>query len=142
MAIINWNDSYSVGVEVLDEQHKQLVKMINSMHGKYDQGVMFDVIMQMFNYAAEHFKTEETLLRKRSFNGLERQVREHKMFMRKASDFAGKNLADPAIHAQVVTFLSEWLVHHILHEDMQYREILSLYEDDDGSIAYSPMQKL
>ncbi len=133
MAVIKWTDSYSVGVTVLDEQHKTLVIMINSMHGAYDQGVMFDVIMKMFNYAAEHFELEESLLRKRSFSGLANQVREHKMFMRKASEFAGKDLSDIATHTKVVTFLSEWLVHHILHEDMQYREILALYEDYDTS---------
>jgi hemerythrin len=128
MSVIKWVDSYSVGVPVLDEQHKNLVSMINSMHGTYDQGVMFDVIMKMFNYAAEHFQFEESLLRKRSFSGLANQIREHKMFMRKASEFAGKDLSDPVTHTKVVTFLSEWLVHHILHEDMQYREILALYE--------------
>lgn len=129
MSIVKWTDSYSVGVRVLDEQHQHLMAMINSLHGKYEQGVMFDVVMQMFSYAAEHFETEEALLRKRSFTGLDRQIREHKMFMRKATEFAGKDLSDPVTHTQVVTFLSEWLVHHILHEDMQYREILALYED-------------
>jgi len=128
MIEIKWTDSYSVGVPLMDEQHKQLVKMVNSMQGKYDQGVMFDVIMQMFSYAAEHFHTEETLLRKRSFSGLNRQIQEHKLFSRKASEFSGKDLSDPVTHNQVVTFLAEWLVHHILHEDMQYRELLALYE--------------
>jgi hemerythrin len=129
MAEIKWTDSYSVGVPLLDEQHKHLVKMVNSLHGKHDQGVMFDVIMQMFSYAAEHFHTEEAILRKRSFNGLDRQILEHKMFLRKASEFSGKDLSDPLTRTQMTTFLAEWLVHHILHEDMQYSEILALYEN-------------
>jgi hemerythrin len=129
MAEIKWTDNYSVGVRVLDDQHKQLIKMINSMNGKHDHGVMFDVIMQMFNYATEHFHTEEALLRKRGFSGLARQITEHKLFLRKASEFSGKDLSDPVTHTQVTTFLAEWLVHHILHEDMQYREILALYEE-------------
>lgn len=128
MAEIKWADNYSVGVPLLDEQHKQLIKMLNSIQAKYDQGIMFDVIMQMFNYAAEHFRSEEALMRKHAFSGLDRQIQEHKMFLRKASEFAGKDLSDPGAYRQMVTFLAEWLVHHILHEDMQYREILSLYE--------------
>lgn len=142
MALIHWTESYSVGVPLMDAQHKKLIEMINSMHGKYDPSTMFDVVMKMFNYAAEHFHTEEALLRRRSFNGLARQIQEHKMFMRKAGDFAGKDLADPVTHTQVVTFLSEWLVHHILHEDMQYREILALYADDDSNFTYTPMPKV
>lgn len=129
MSVIIWKDSYSVGVALMDEQHKKLVTMINSMHGRHEPGVIFDVVMQMFNYAAEHFQQEEDLLRKRSFTGLANQIREHKMFLRKATEFAGKDLSDIVTRTQMVTFLSEWLVHHILHEDMQYREILALYEE-------------
>jgi len=142
MAEIKWADCYSVGVKSMDEQHKKLIEMINSMQGKYDAGVMFDVVMQMFNYAAEHFHAEEALLRKHSYNGLDHQIQEHKLFLHKASEFAGKNLGHPVTHREVTSFLADWLTHHILHEDMQYRNFLSLHDDDEATFSYTTLGKL
>jgi hemerythrin len=125
---IKWIESYSVGVPPLDEQHKQLIEMINSIKREFDPGIMFDVIMRMFNYAANHFQTEEALMCKYSFSGLDRQIQAHKIFLTTATEFAGKDLSNPVNHNKIVTFLVGWLKHHILYEDMQYREILSPYE--------------
>ena len=43
MALINWNDSFSVNVAVIDQQHKKLVDMINDLNDAMKQGKGKDV---------------------------------------------------------------------------------------------------
>ena len=125
MPEITWSERFSVGVRVLDEQHKRLIEMINTIQGQSDASTMFGVVMQMFNYTADHFQTEEKLMRSRGYSELDQQIRQHKEFLSKTTDFAGRDFGNPAARAQVESYLREWLVHHILEEDMKYKNLLS-----------------
>ena len=125
MPEIKWSEQFSVGVRVLDEQHKRIIEMINAIQGRSDAGTMFDIVMRMFNYVPDHFKTEENLMRKCGYSELDQQIRQHKEFLVKATDFAGRNFDKPGACAQVASYLREWLVHHILEEDMKYKPFLS-----------------
>ena len=125
MPEIKWSERLSVGERVLDEQHKRLIAMINAMQGKPDAGTMFNIVMQMFNYAAVHFQTEEDLMRSRGYLELDRQIRAHKEFLAKTTDFSGRDFDNHAACAQVASYLRGWLVHHILEEDMKYKHLLS-----------------
>lgn len=125
MPEIKWSERFSVGVREMDEQHERLIEMINSMQGKSDAGTVFDIVMRMFNYADVHFQTEEKLLRSRGYSELDQQIRQHKEFLAKTTDFSGRNFAEPAACAQVASYLRDWLVRHILEEDMKYKHLLS-----------------
>ena len=124
MSGIEWSERFSVGVPMLDDQHKGLIEIINSMQNEVDASTMFDVVMKMFNYAAVHFDTEEKLMRSRAYPQLDQQVREHKAFLAKATEFAALDFSKAAVCAQVESYLCEWLTHHILEVDMQYRNRL------------------
>ena len=89
MEEIKWSERFSVGVRALDDQHRGLIEMINTMHGKTDVGTMFDVVMQMFNYATVHFASEEKLMLAHSYPEVDQHVREHKAFLAKTTDFSG-----------------------------------------------------
>lgn len=124
MSGIEWSERFSVGVPMLDDQHKGLIEIINSMQNEVDASTMFDVVMKMFNYAAVHFDTEEKLMRSRAYPQLDQQVREHKAFLAKATEFSALDFSKAAVCAQVESYLCEWLTHHILEVDMQYRNRL------------------
>ena len=124
MEEIKWSERFSVGVRALDDQHRGLIEMINTMHGKTDGGTMFDVVMQMFNYATVHFASEEKLMLAHSYPEVDQHVREHKAFLAKTTDFSGRDFSKPEARAQVASYLREWLTHHILDVDMKYKNRL------------------
>ena len=60
MPIIGWSEKISVGVKVLDDDHKRIIDIINKLYGDYEQGCDNDtigcVIGDLLNYADEHFE--------------------------------------------------------------------------------------
>ncbi|MFO7534870.1 MAG: bacteriohemerythrin [Kiritimatiellia bacterium] len=124
MAEIKWTSGYSVGVPLMDEQHKRLIDLINTTGGPGDERTTAEAIRQMELYAELHFKAEEEMLREKNYPELPFQIEEHRRFFQKTDEFAAKDLADPAVRGHLHSFLCRWLSHHILEVDMKYKHFL------------------
>ena len=65
MEQITWTEEFSVGVVRIDEQHKQLIAMINRLIAEPQtttrSETISDLLTGMTNYAQMHFATEEEL---------------------------------------------------------------------------------
>ncbi|MFN3533222.1 MAG: hemerythrin domain-containing protein, partial [Candidatus Brocadia sp.] len=63
MEKIVWSENFSVGVRVLDDQHKQIVTLINILiemsDAKIDSEIISDTLTKMTQYAINHFSKEE-----------------------------------------------------------------------------------
>jgi hemerythrin len=122
-----WSDDYSLGVDVIDAQHKgffeathQLYDAILNCEGEkaVEQALEF-----LWNYASEHFRTEEAFMKQHGFPGLEDHKKLHVGFF-EALDMLlddlrvfgpSQDLADRALE-----IAQDWLIDHILDEDTQY----------------------
>jgi hemerythrin-like metal-binding protein/PAS domain S-box-containing protein len=122
-----WNDTYSVGVPALDDQHKKLVGMINTLADCHatcsckSSGAFHQVLTRMFDYSQLHFKAEEDYLLGIGYPQLADQKMEHTAFVGKMAAFsmaASEGIQDDAA---VHRYLKAWLLSHILDSDMQYR---------------------
>lgn len=123
--MFQWNESFSVGVPAMDNQHKRLVEMVNRIYeamrnAKGDQ-VVRQILQELANYTLTHFAAEETLMRKVGFPPLAAHIEKHKTLVDKAVGMmndlnSGKMIATVSLAA----FLKDWLVQHIQNEDRQY----------------------
>jgi hemerythrin len=127
METIRWSDKYSVGVKKLDEQHKQIIGMLNRLVSTPEakdarSETITDILTTMTRYALEHFKTEEKLMKAHGYPDLEEHREEHVAYRRKAIDFStASSLGVESVPQILLTFLFEWWTHHILIEDMKYK---------------------
>jgi hemerythrin len=66
MALFTWNSSYSVGVATIDQQHQQLMTLINELNEAMLQGkgrqMVGDILGKLIRYTGTHFADEEKLL--------------------------------------------------------------------------------
>jgi hemerythrin len=88
MEPVQWSEKFSVGVRELDQQHQQLVKLLNiliSTQGTINtrSETISDTLMAMTRYAQVHFKTEERLMEAYGYPGLEEQKFQHRDFRKK-----------------------------------------------------------
>lgn len=125
MAIFTWNDSYSVGVNTIDVQHRKLVDMINKLNDAMSQGngnlVLAGTFSDLLKYAATHFAVEETFMRKFNYPLFPQHKAEHDKLTQKAV-MLKKELDDGkiAMSVQTIVFLKDWLINHILRTDKMY----------------------
>ena len=127
MEPVQWTEKLSVGVRELDQQHQQMIKLLNRLIsaqgtiGTHSETIS-DVLMEMTRYAQTHFKTEERLMKAYGYPGLEKQKIKHRVFRKKTVDFStATTFGVDFIPEALLEYLGDWLTHHILEDDMAYR---------------------
>lgn len=131
MSAIIWDDSYSVGVPALDEQHKILIDLINQLDTvESDGGDIRDVMDKLDWYVREHFALEENMLTHAGYANLEPHKAEHRDFeawLRSAQSHMATGGLDAGVLVSTIRdHLKDWLVKHILVADMDYKNDLAV----------------
>jgi hemerythrin len=125
MSFITWDDSLSVRVKEIDNQHQQLVRMINELHDAMSQGkgkdALAGIVSGLVSYAKSHFATEEKYFAQFAYPDKAAHVQEHKAFVDQIQDFKSKFDGGQAVLSlEVMDFLSQWLIKHIKGTDQKY----------------------
>lgn len=76
MEPVQWSEKFSVGVREMNQQHQQLIKMLNlliSTQGTTNthSEMVSDTLLAMTRYAQAHFKAEENLMEAYGFPGFD-----------------------------------------------------------------------
>ena len=130
MALLQWTDNFSVKVKQLDDQHKKLIEVVNSLHeamrGGKSKEVIGGVLQQLMNYAKEHFSSEENLLIKAAYPQMAVQKSEHQAFIKWITDVKTRfDKGDMVLGVEIMDFLQKWWTNHILKSDKGYSEHLN-----------------
>ncbi len=130
MEIIKWVDTYSVGVEEIDNQHKRLVRILNELYNAMSVGKGRDILDKILNelseYTVKHFYTEEKKMIVHGYPGYSEHKKEHNNFVEKIDDFKYQYAeGNTKITIELVNFLKDWLVNHITTVDKQLGDFLS-----------------
>ncbi len=129
MAFMEWSDRLLTGVREADEQHKRLVVLVNELYDAMKQGkgkeVIDKALDELVKYAGYHFSTEETLMTKYGFPELASHKQEHENFKAKIKEFLNKKAkGEITLSVEVMAFLKEWLIKHIMGTDKKYGAFL------------------
>ena len=127
MKFIEWDDTLSVKIESIDEEHKELIGMINEFYENVREQsqaeLMAALIRRMKKYSVFHFSTEESYMRLYDFPGYEKHKKEHDAFIAKVADLEERfNNGRLIISFEVSNFLKKWVKNHIQKTDKMYSE--------------------
>ncbi len=123
MDIIEWNNSYNINIEIIDEHHKMLVDLLNllqNVSSNYeDKTTVFYVIDNLKNYTKFHFTTEESLMQKYNYFDYANHIIEHNSFVDKIEYFEKKINENNNLFSiiELINYLREWLLNHIIISD-------------------------
>lgn len=123
--LLVWSKKLSVGIEEFDEQHKQLIDILNQLHTaivhKHGIKATCTLIDKLYEETRIHFSVEESLLRIFNYSGYDRHKEHHDKLLKQVLELRQKILTeDLAINFDLLHFLKKWLIIHILEEDMKY----------------------
>lgn len=124
MEFFKWKESFNIGMEELDLQHRTFLEYLNECYTlayRNHGGVDSDMIAKLRQYATMHFHREEELLRFVSYEDMERQEEQHRYFEKQILALEAElTAAKPRNVESVFVFLREWFLKHILVEDKRF----------------------
>jgi hemerythrin-like metal-binding protein len=124
--VIVWDDSCKIGIELMDNDHRVLVDLINQLPAAFEGGetewVVGSVVNALMDYTEYHFGREEKLQELCGFAGCAGHKKVHAKLAAQAKVYQHAYLEKPeSVDAQeLAQFLKHWLMNHILIEDKKY----------------------
>ena len=137
--MFQFTDDCLVGIEPLDEQHKHLFELINSVLDMIKNHYVLDrysqikeLLEELDDYAEQHFENEEAYMEKIRDPELIIQRSQHMMFRNKVRTWEFMDIDELEAQIQMLEdmmlFLAEWLYQHIIGSDTMIGKLPPLEE--------------
>jgi len=115
----------SVGVAVLDDDHKKLVGMLNQLHDGMAAGrsraTLGKVFDELVDYTKTHFAREEQFFAETGYPAAEAHKKQHDELTMRVMDLQTRyNNGALTLSKEVMNFLKDWLAYHIKGHDQEY----------------------
>ena len=122
MAFVSWKEGYAVGAGTVDEQHQQLFSLLNRLAGHVRGGSpkldVDRVVSELEGYTKFHFTAEERVLKGMGAAEMLEHKKQHSYFVTEIAKTRHALLERKNVEPRdLVVFLRDWLVHHILDVD-------------------------
>ena len=120
-----WDNTLSVEVEEIDDDHRKLVELFNMLNHSVSEKDAPDyieaVLEELISCTAWHFSHEERLMLKYGYEGIAEHRREHQQLIESARALQQQG---KSISSEDIEFLEHWLTGHILGVDMELGSFL------------------
>lgn len=124
MAEIKWSKELSVGVEMIDDQHKKLIGIVNTLltaiEQDQDKEILNDIFIQLREYTVFHFSCEQDLMSEIHYPKRGTQMEAHTNLKKDVKNFQRQiYLHEEPTTAEVLSFMKGWMLDHILTHDRE-----------------------
>jgi len=131
MAVM-WRDEMSVGNAMIDNDHKYLICIVNTIEAALDceasSEVLSAYVSQLYDYSYKHFQREEKYQNEIKFPDRDAHKKEHQNLMEQIRQVHNdlQSHADSGVYQYttpcLVHFLRDWLMNHFNQEDMKMKK--------------------
>ena len=126
-----WRDNLKIGVDTIDEQHRELFKRFNDFiqvvrSDDYSQKKKKEKIAETLSFLADyvvtHFDSEEAIQQKHNYPNYEEHHQAHEDFKAKVANFKERFEKEEYNEDLVQEFSGQvltWLINHVADEDQK-----------------------
>lgn len=130
MSFLRFGERHRLGHEELDAQHEALFAQVNRLHdlaaSLHGRQALAGQLAELREETVLHFSREEELMRRVAYPGFPEHRRLHDILTRQLQDLELRHREGSlALSLPVMTYLKDWLVHHIAAEDRRLVEFLA-----------------
>jgi len=128
-AFFKWSPDYSVNIKTIDDQHLELVNILNrlfvAVSRREGEKVIAGILDALMSYTQTHFALEERLMREAKYKDLAAHIEEHRKLIDQLDHLCKKHLVEEKpIYFEMLSFLKTWLKDHIQGVDTKYSAAL------------------
>ena len=127
LEMVAWSDTYATGIEMIDKQHRELVKLTNDlfracMYGNETaQGVFKESMSRMVEYVRFHFSTEQKLLELVNYPDFHNHKKQHETMVYNILEAVKEHNKGVKFAPNHFTrTLKDWIFSHIAVFDKDY----------------------
>lgn len=130
MPFLRFGERHRLGHEELDAQHAALFARVNRLHDLADslhgRQALAGQLAELREETVLHFRCEEDLMKRGAYPGFTEHTRLHDVLIQQLQDLELKHQEGSlTLSLPVMTYLKDWLVHHIAVEDRRLAEFLA-----------------
>ncbi|WP_300747644.1 bacteriohemerythrin [uncultured Brachyspira sp.] len=127
---IVWEDKYKVGYKKIDDQHLELIEIINDLYDCMDNQNSEDELLKSefkkalrktVDYVSYHFSYEEKIMQAIEYNKMSEHSAYHREFAQTIYNYV-KSYENGSLDAinNLVQYLKDWFLNHILVTDKKF----------------------
>ncbi len=134
MALLQWQDRFSVGIGAVDHEHKQLIELINRLHDEFarhgPKGGIEAFFGDLLAGISAHFALEERFMRERRYDQLTPHKADHERLLDELRDLMDDAAAAGATgDDELAARLAAWFAHHFETHDARLHQALGPHPD-------------
>ena len=132
MALIEWKDRYSVGVEAVDYEHRELIDLINMLHddllAERDDPMVTAFLGEIFRAISAHFALEERFMREHGYDQTLEHKAAHENLLEEIREIMDDYEAGPeAASKELSARLDAWFTDHFRTHDARLHHRLGAH---------------
>jgi len=124
-----WNRVYCVNIDEMDKQHKKQLEYFNEITNcitnSFENDIIIETLDNLYEFSKKHFYEEENLMKKYNFYDYENHKNIHQGLLQKMLVFKQEFIKGTLDKSFLAVTLKEWLLQHILEEDIKYGRFLN-----------------
>jgi len=124
MPLPQWIETLSVGVPLMDLQHRTMIDMLNRLALSLDTGTQAMIeqgMNDLIDYARFHFEAEERLMLACNYPDFAEHQAEHHQLLSDIETLRHRSGNTTTTRAEIIDILTKWAMRHIIGKDLAYR---------------------
>lgn len=121
-----WKKNFTVGDELLDEEHRELFEIANEAYievSPLERSSKIKIILtKLYNYMKTHFKHEEEYMETIGYPDITEHKKLHSQIIEDVNEFVYKiNSIEPTLfEKELATIIDEYIIEHVLRDDRKF----------------------
>ena len=117
MSLLQWKPEYSVGIQSMDDEHREMIELINATCEKLSSDASVDQVEEylgeILSTISMHFALEERMMQKAGYDEYQAHKDDHEVLLDRLRDLMDDFFVDPASGAmRLEKGLSDWFAGH------------------------------
>ncbi len=132
MALLEWKEEYATGIDDVDQEHKDLIDVINRLHELLladDAGLTVPAFFaRLIEGVSAHFALEEMIMGESRYPDLEAHREDHARLLDEIRDLVEAfGQAEEIDSVDLAMRLEPWFSHHFATHDLRLHSSLKIH---------------